>query len=219
MNRELRITGDGSHTVYVADLDEPYHSIHGAVQESEHVFIRQGFHQLDRSPVRILEIGFGTGLNAILTLVESISDQREVYYHAVEKYPLEAGEYNRLNFDQLISGCPEGIFMEMHNAPWGEAVPLLNTFSIFKERADFRSMDPAGKFDLVYFDAFAPKKQPHLWTEDIFSRLHKLMFPKGILVSYTSMGSVRRALISCSFHVEKIPGPPGKREMIRAIRI
>jgi tRNA U34 5-methylaminomethyl-2-thiouridine-forming methyltransferase MnmC len=219
MNRELRITGDGSHTVYIADLDEPYHSIHGAVQESEHVFIMQGFRQLDRSPVRVLEIGFGTGLNAILTLIESIRHQREVYYHAVEKYPLEDGEYSKLNFEHFISDCPAGIFMEMHHATWGEAVPLLSTFSIFKEHADFRSMEPAGIFDLVYFDAFAPKKQPHLWTEEIFCRLYKLVVPGGILVSYTSMGSVRRALITCGFRVEKIPGPPGKREMIRAIRI
>jgi tRNA U34 5-methylaminomethyl-2-thiouridine-forming methyltransferase MnmC len=216
MERELRLTEDGSHTLIAKELDEPYHSIHGAVQESLHVFIDQGFISIPKSPVRILELGLGTGLNLLLTLVEAELSGREVFYHAVEKYPLEAFEYIRLNYENVVEGIPAGKLLELHKAPWGEDFPLSDRFSVFKELADFRSMDPQGTFDLVYFDAFAPDKQPELWSQEIFETIADLVDTGGILVSYTSKGSVRRALISCGFEVDRVPGPPGKREMIRA---
>lgn len=219
MKRELRITEDGSHTIYVSDLDEPYHSIHGAIQESNHVFIKQGLHSISRSPLRILEAGFGTGLNALLTLAEASKLGIKVYYHAVEKYPLSETEYKQINYEQFIDGITAGSFISMHESPWAEQIPIAENFTLYKERADIRSMNPAGTFDLVYFDAFAPQKQPHLWSEEVFNPISKLMDPGGVLVSYTAKGSVRRALISCGFRVEKVPGPPGKWEMIRATRI
>jgi len=219
MKRELRITEDGSHTIYVSDLDEPYHSIHGAIQESNHVYIKQGLHSISRSPLRILEAGFGTGLNALLTLAEASKLGIEVYYHAVEKYPLSETEYKQINYEQFIDGITAGSFISMHESPWGEQIPISENFTLYKERADIRSMNPTGTFDLVYFDAFAPQKQPQLWSEEVFNPISKLMDPGGILVSYTSKGSVRRALISCGFQIEKVPGPPGKLEMIRATRI
>ena len=218
MNRELQLTEDGSHTVYVKGLDEPYHSIHGAVQESSHVFIDQGFKSLVKTHLNILEIGLGTGLNALLTLVASSSEKYKVYYHAVEKYPLSPLEYNQLNFERVISDIPPGCLLKLHDAPWETRFYLRDNFSIYKEKSDFRTMNPAGKFDLVYFDAFSPDKQPHLWSAEIFLKISQYMNSGGILVSYSSKSDVRRALVSSRFNVAKVPGPPGKWEMIRAIK-
>lgn len=219
LKREIRITEDGSHTFFLPEMDETYHSIHGALQESKHVFLRQGYHTLKKEKLRILETGFGTGLNALLTLAESVSSGQDVYYHAVEKYPLRPEEYSILNFEHHFEEIVPGSLTRMHDAPWGEEVQLNDHFTLFKEYSDFRLMEPPGMFDLVYFDAFDPQKQPHLWTQDIFCRISKQVKPGGILVTYSVRGSVRRALISCGFQVEKVPGPPGKREMIRATRI
>jgi len=219
MNRELRITEDGSHTVFFKDLDEPYHSIHGAIQESWHVFIEQGFLQLRQTSVRILEVGLGTALNLLLTVFSSEEKGTEVYYHAVEKYPLQPDEYNQLNFNKFFQGHGSEWLSVIHDAAWDKEVRITNWFTIFKERSDARAMKPMGIFDLVYFDAFAPDKQPELWSEEVFSMLAHLMNPGAILVTYAAKGSVRRTLQGCGFQVEKVPGPPGKREMIRARRI
>lgn len=199
-------------------MDESYHSIHGAIQESMHVFINQGFHAIRKPKMRILETGLGTGLNLLLTLIESEKHGTEIYYHAVEKYPLTPSEFEKLNYEQSIPGAPSGYLKRVHLAPWGEEYSLDDGFRILKEKADFRTMDPPAGFDLVYFDAFAPDKQPQLWTSEIFSKLYNVMNPGALLVSYSSKGSVRRALTSCGFEVKKIPGPPGKREMIQAFR-
>jgi len=218
MDRTLRLTEDGTHTLYVGELDETYHSIRGAMEESMHVFINQGFNKVRKTPMRILEIGLGTGLNVLLTLVESIRYELDVYYYAVEKYPLTPFEYSQLNYEKIIPGIPEGNLIKIHEAPWEKDNPITEKFLIHKELSDFRNMNPTGGFDLVCFDAFAPDKQPHLWSTAIFSQLYDLMSPGGILVSYSSKGNVRRALISCGFEVKKLPGPPGKWEMIRATR-
>lgn len=218
MKRELRITGDGSHTLYVCELDEPYHSMHGAVQESLHIFINQGFKTVNKSSVNILEMGFGTGLNMILTLRESEKRGIVVNYHGVEKYPLNMEEYGKLNYDQTIGGNFPAMLTMAHNAPWDTNISLTNKFTLYKELSDFRKMDPDGRFDLVYFDAFAPDKQPRLWSREIFTKIRDVTNKGAVLVSYSSRGSVRRLLDTCGFDVIKIPGPPGKREMIRAIK-
>jgi tRNA U34 5-methylaminomethyl-2-thiouridine-forming methyltransferase MnmC len=218
MDRALRLTEDGTHTLYVGELDETYHSNRGAMQESMHVFINQGFHKVRKTPMRILEIGLGTGLNLLLTLVESLRYEMDVYYYAVEKYPLAPSEYSQLNFEKFIPGIPKGSLIKIHEALWEEDFSMTENFLIHKEQSDFRSMNPTEGFDLVYFDAFAPDKQPHLWSTLIFSQLYDLISPGGILVSYTSKGIVRRALNSCGFEVKKLPGPLGKWEMIRATR-
>lgn len=219
MERSLRLTEDGSHTLYVDKLDEPYHSTHGALQESMHVFIEQGLHTISKPALRILEIGFGTGLNALLTMQFAKQANQEVHYHAVEKYPLNRVEYSQLNFEQVIDGVPNGFLNLMHDAEWETPVQLSDRFTLFKEESDFRSMNPPGNFDLVYFDAFSPDKQPALWSADVFSIIQKSTRPGAVLVTYSSKGVVRRTLISCGFKIEKIPGPPGKREMIRATRL
>lgn len=219
MERSLRLTEDGSHTLYVDKLDEPYHSSHGALQESMHVFIQQGLLTKEKTRLRILELGFGTGLNALLTMRFANQANLEVHYHAVEKYPLKRTEYSQLNFEQVIDEVPDGFLNLMHDAEWETSVQLSSRFTLFKEEADFRSMNPPGNFDLVYFDAFSPDKQPELWSAEVFSTIQKSTRRGAVLVTYSSNGAVRRTLISCGFKIEKVPGPPGKIEMIRATRI
>lgn len=218
MKREIRTTGDGSHTLYVHELDEPYHSIHGSIQESSHVFIEMGLHQIEGNTIRILECGLGTGLNLLLTLIATNKKMRKVYYHAVEKYPLDPDEYRILNFESIVTDSSPESLLRIHEGPWGLPFKLGDHFTVVKERSDFRKMDPNGSFDLVYFDAFAPNKQPAVWSEQVFSKIFSLMNPGAVLVTYTSKGTVRRTLNTCGFKVEKVPGPPGKREMIRATR-
>jgi len=218
MERRLKMTEDGSHTMYVRELDEPYHSTHGAIQESMHVFIKQGLLAVKKSSIQILELGFGTGLNALLTLTESLPMKLDIYYHAVEKYPLKESEYCLLNFEKLLSQAPQGSLQQIHSCPWGKAVQILDRFTLYKEHADFRSMDLPSNINLIYFDAFSPDKQPELWSEDIICSIGQVSEPGAILVTYSSKGIVRRTLASCGFDVQKVAGPPGKREMIRAIK-
>jgi tRNA U34 5-methylaminomethyl-2-thiouridine-forming methyltransferase MnmC len=218
MERILKITEDGSHTMFVKGLEESFHSSHGAIQESMHVFIKQGLNTIDKTSVNILELGFGTGLNAVLSLKEAQMQKLEIYYHAVEKYPLKEAEFKLLNYEQQIEGLPSGILQMMHNCPWGEPVQISEGFTLYKEKADFRSMKLPGHFDLIYYDAFSPDKQPELWTGEVIGVLGHASDPGTILVTYSSNGLVRRTLNSCGFEVSKVAGPPGKREMIRAIK-
>jgi tRNA U34 5-methylaminomethyl-2-thiouridine-forming methyltransferase MnmC len=218
MERILRITEDGTPTLFVQEMDEPYHSLHGAIRESRHVFIRQGLLTMQESALRILEVGFGTGLNALLTLNESISLNKDIYYHAVEKYPLNRPEYRPLNYEKFIDQAPEGAFDRMHECPWGKEVQISERFVLYKETADFRSMNVPPPIHLVYFDAFSPEKQPELWTEQVMDSISRLCDPGAVLVTYSAKGAVRRTLASCGFDVFKVPGPPGKREMIRAVK-
>jgi len=218
MKRELRLTDDGSHTLYLQDLDESYHSTFGAIQESLHIFIGQGFLTLDLPSISILEIGFGTGLNALLTLSEAERRGVEVQYHGIEKYPLDHKEYSSLNYEEFINGILPGSLMKLHKAPWEEAIRITENFTLTKELTDISTINPKGPFDLVYFDAFAPQKQEDLWSEEVFCRISRALKPGGILVTYTSMGIVKRALRSCGFEVKRAPGPPGKRHTLRAIK-
>lgn len=218
MERKLMITEDGSHTLFVNGMEEPYHSTHGALQESSHIFIKHGLHTLDKDTVSILELGFGTGLNALLTCIESISLDLDIYYHAVEKYPLNESEYKKLNYEKLLKSSPKGLLHKLHSCPWEKKVQVSERFTLYKENADFRSMNPPSKMKLIYFDAFSPDKQPELWKPAIFGSIARLAAPGAILVTYSSKGSVRRALSSNGFEVFKVAGAHGKREMIRAIK-
>jgi len=218
MERRLKITEDGSHTVFVKGLDEPYHSTHGAIQESMHVFIKQGLLTVNQSSVRILELGFGTGLNTLLSLKESFSLNLDIFYHAVEKYPLRESEYKLLNYEKLVEDVPHGMLDRIHSCPWGETVQISDRFTLYKEKADFRLMKPSPNINLVYFDAFSPDKQPELWTKEIIAPIAEVCTPGAILVTYSSKGNVRRTLSGCGFEIFKVPGPPGKREMVRALK-
>lgn len=214
----LVLTADGSHSVYNAEVGQHYHSVHGARQESERVFIDLGlqaaFVQFNAEPLRVFEMGFGTGLNALLTMREAAHQNRSVQYEAVELHPLPIAEAQQLNFDTLLG---TDALMDLHNAPWGETTAISPTFTLIKHAArlqDYRTTDP---FHLIYFDAFAPEGQPELWTTDIFAQMAAMLVPGGILTTYCSKGYVQRNLHSAGFTVEKHPGPKHKREVLRGV--
>lgn len=216
MDRTLVDTEDGSHSLYVPLLDEQYHSRHGAIQESQHVFLQMGLAPREESQVRILEIGFGTGLNALLT---ALAPSPAIDYIGVEAYPIRAEEAAQLNYAGLV---PEGqpVFDWLHTSPWGEwsNCPQVDGFRLFKLAERFENFDLDEAVHLIYFDAFAPDKQPELWTEAMFQKMARLLLPGGTLVTYSAKGSVRRTLQSVGLEIEKLPGPPGKREMLRALK-
>lgn len=214
--RELIITADGSHTIYVPEMDEHYHSIHGAVQESRFIFIKNGFDACRAEPLNILEIGFGTGLNAFLTALKSIETKRKVYYTTIEKYPLPLNITDSLNYHDYTGEGTEELFRLIHRAPWNSDAIICDNFRIKKMQADVTLQIPAGSYDLIYFDAFGPDKQPEMWSEDIFRRIASFTNEKGILVTYSAKGQVKRNLRGCGFEVSLLPGPPGKRQIIRA---
>lgn len=218
IQRELQETADGSHTLFIPEMDEHYHSVNGAVQESRHVFIEAGLHHQAKKDITVFEIGFGTGLNAFLTLLDAEENGRKVDYYSVELYPLEQELVQSLNYGKVI--CPEkkDLFQALHAAPWNETAYITNLFTLHKIQGDNNSCALPEGIDLVYFDAFAPDKQPEMWNQEIFDRLYAHMAQGGILTTYCAKGAVRRMMKEAGYSVERIPGPPGKREMLRAIR-
>lgn len=222
MARKLVTTSDGSHTLFVPELGEHYHSVHGAVQESMHVFIKHGLEALPtgEGAVYIFEMGLGTGLNLLLTALQPFT--RPIHYVSVEAYPVSAEEAAGLNYGNLFEEHPEakGLLQAIHNLPWGEAAELKPGLTVHKIHGKLSELGWAAlpQFTLVYFDAFAPDVQPNLWTEAVFAALHSQMQPAGILVTYCAKGSVKRAMKAAGFTIERLPGPPGKREMTRAVK-
>lgn len=222
MERKVTLTEDGSSTVFNSSFNQHYHSIHGAISESQHVFMKMGWERVRHNwnDLSILEIGFGTGLNALLVLLECINEiNRHVSYTTLEAYPLEEAEYRQLNYAQQLNypGQQEN-FISMHE--WNEEMPyaIENGFQFIKKKIKLEDFIPdQNAFDLVFFDAFSPEAQPELWTEEIFRKLYAGMKTGGILVTYCAKGQVRRNLIAAGFEVERLPGPPGKREMLRAV--
>lgn len=217
MYRELVLTEDGSHTIFVPEMGEHFHSVHGAIQESRHIFIQNGYQRVLSDPVSILEIGFGTGLNAILTLLESNADGKSVNYETWEAYPLTASESQLLNHPVILKTGRE-VFNRLHQAAWGIEVPVTPRFLLKKVRDDFLNFHSDRQFDLVYFDAFGPAFQPELWETGVFRKIAATMKKSSRLVTYSAKGEVRRNLRDAGFLVEKAPGPPGKREITVAIK-
>ena len=213
------MTEDGSTTLFHPGFNEHYHSIHGAVQESRHIFIHEGFEMIPALPVSILEAGFGTGLNAYLTFLASALKPGTIRYTAIEQYPLEEQIFRSLNYPEILNSSSAGDFIAMHDAPWNGEIRLSEHFFLHKIKEDLCAVRlPDRAYDLVYFDAFSPAVQPELWTEVIFRKLNRSMKPGAILVTYSVKGSVTRALAAAGFITEKLPGPPGKREMTRALK-
>lgn len=216
--RNVLATADGSHTVQIPELNITYHSHHGAVQESMHVFIEAGLlcqlDQIVNHPLHLLEMGLGTGLNTLLTFWEAAQQKREIHYTALELYPLQVHEWQGLHFtgreDEKL------LLQQIHESPWQQETAMSPYFTLRKVQQDLQSFETNQRFDLVYYDAFAPSAQPELWTADIFTRLFTHMNEGGVLVTYCSKGDVRRAMLATGFKVEKLPGPKGKREMLRA---
>lgn len=213
------LSEDGSHTLYVPSLHENYHSTHGAIAESMHVFILNGYKSISKKEIRILEIGFGTGLNAFLSMMEAGKENKRIEYTGIELYPLPMEIILKLNYPQLIKNAKERVFHLMHSCEWELPVKIKPEFILRKIRADACSYQFQGFYDLVYFDAFAPVIQPELWQEKIFCTIADAMSTGAILVTYSARGEVRRTLQKLGLKVERLPGPKGKREMIRATKL
>ncbi len=222
--RRVEQTEDGSYTLFVPELDEHYHSVKGAYTESVHIFIEMGLKASTVPCPRVLEIGFGTGLNAVLTLEEAIRSQRKIHYTGLELYPLPWDILEKLDFARMTG------FRKLHEAPWEEEVKITPEFTLRKIQADANRVllgkEEEGessrlgrirRWDVVYFDAFAPEKQPEMWSQELFNRLYVLLEEGGILTTYCAKGVVRRMLQAAGFTVERLSGPPGgKREILRA---
>jgi len=209
-------TKDGSSTLYVPELDETYHSRHGAIQESMHVFIKAGLQYCEahHDSLKILELGFGTGLNVWLTASHCT---KPVKFHSIEKYPVAIADALALNYpDQLDSEAGHEYFELITKAAWEESIGISPLFELHKTKADFRLAHLATDYDLVYWDVFGYRAQPHLWQADLFGKVFASMKKGGCLVTYSSKGVVRRTMEEVGFEVEKLDGPPGKREMVRA---
>jgi tRNA U34 5-methylaminomethyl-2-thiouridine-forming methyltransferase MnmC len=215
--REIRLTEDGSKTIYIPELDENYHSFHGALQEARHVFIQRGFRAIDKQEFAILEIGFGTGLNALLTALEAESNNKKIHYHGLEAYPVETDLLAQMDYCSVIDSpkC-EDLFTAIHRAPFDKTCPINIHFELTKVHALLEDYYPkAQQFDLIYFDAFGPRAQEDMWSIAHFKKLFVSLKPGGILVTYCAKGQVKRDLKSVGFHIESLTGPPGKREMTR----
>ncbi|TXG35211.1 tRNA (5-methylaminomethyl-2-thiouridine)(34)-methyltransferase MnmD [Seonamhaeicola maritimus] len=229
MKREIITTADGSKTIHIPEWNEQYHSKHGAIQEAYHVFIKHGLHYYGQSntetvhieeplnSLSILEIGFGTGLNALITLLESEKLKTKVDYVGVEAYPISQEEVSGLNYASELNS-DRLIFDKLHEVSWEEKHQISDQFSLKKQKKFFDEIKEKEVYNIIYFDAFGARVQPELWTEYIFKKMYDALKENGVLVTYSAKGSVRRAMQSVGFTVEKLPGPPGKREMLRAAK-
>ncbi|MCZ2443037.1 MAG: tRNA (5-methylaminomethyl-2-thiouridine)(34)-methyltransferase MnmD [Flavobacteriales bacterium] len=214
-SRNIILTKDGSDTILHPVLNEHYHSIHGAIAESEHVFIKHGMQAIDNNPVNILEIGMGTGLNAFLTWLEAEKTKRPVHYVTLEPYPVTEDLAKALNYAQVLRADRKW-FLMLHHCPWEKPNVLSPIFSFEKHKTAIQSFATTKKFHLIYFDAFSPDKVPEMWQADVFNKLYQILEPGGLLVTYCAKGAVKRTLQEVGFFVKKVAGPPGKREMMIA---
>ena len=220
MKRELKETSDGSHTLYVPELDEHYHSIHGAIQESMHVFIDKGIDALFCKNIDVLEVGFGTGLNALLTALWCDKHSLPVNYVGIEAFPLDAELSSRLNYSEVLDvNEAEDYFDKIHLANWNETVNIHSCFTLSKIERYIQEFETEQKFDIVYFDAFGPNTQKDIWELPILTKMYACLKQKGLFVTYSAKGELKRNLAQIGFAVETLTGPPGKREMIRARKI
>lgn len=220
MKIEIRETMDGSQTLYLEEIDEHYHSTFGAIQESQHVFIREGLEHCTAKEISLLEIGFGSGLNCYLTLLNCLKTDQNISYYSFENSPLPEELWDQLNYSLPFRDNDAEFFKLLHKAPWNCIAAINDQFSICKIEGDVLQHDliDLPMIDLVYFDAFSPDKQPELWEKPLFGKIFSRMNENGILVTYCAKGHVRRLLQAVGFCVERVPGPPGKREMLRAIK-
>ena len=213
MKRVIEHTDDGSATLYVPEMNEHYHSVKGARTESQHIFIDMGLKHVQTTHPHVLEIGFGTGLNAYLSLLASNETGKKVHYTGLELYPLEWDMIAELNYSD------DPLFKQIHTAAWDEEVEISPNFTLLKKKTDFTAIHKENnhqRYDVVYFDAFAPEKQPEMWEQQLFDHIYNLMNKGGVLTTYCAKGSIRRMLQAAGFVVERLPGPPGgKREILR----
>lgn len=218
---QIITTADGSKTLFIDEMREQYHSVNGALTESDYVYLRQGY---DFHPVQqpvVLEVGFGTGLNCLLTALRAEKQQRETIYYTLEKYPLAKNITDKLNYGALISEEAEQLFQKIHTCEWGKKEQISPFFHLNKLKLDITrdELNKVTPCHIVYFDAFGPDKQPEMWTSSVFGKVFEKTFYDGILVTYSAKGEVRRQLSAIGFKAQRLPGPPGKKEMLRGIKV
>lgn len=219
MKRKIIQTEDGSSSLLMEEWGETYHSIHGAIQEAKHVFIQNGLSLFKEQSVTVLEIGFGTGLNAFITFLEAENLNQTIDYVGVEAYPVFPEEVEKLNYvSQLNANQYNAAFQHMHSCEWGSKTLISDRFTLTKRKQFFNEINDKNQFDLIYFDAFGFQYQPELWSVDIFRKMFDALKEKGVLVTYACRGPIKRAMLEVGFSVEKLQGPPGKREMLRAVK-
>lgn len=219
---KILVTEDGSHTLQHPELDETYHSIHGAIQESKHVFIEAGLNKIaqQKKQFAILEIGFGTGLNAWLSAITAQELKYTIDYTTLEAYPLSSAITHQLNYaTSALHAEHSRLFAELHACEWEKLIRINSYFTLEKKEVKLEDFASEKQFDLIYFDAFSPQSQPELWTVEQFSKLYKILNDSGILVTYCAKGAVKRNLKEAGFIIEALAGPPGKREMTRAVKM
>lgn len=220
MKREIITTNDGSTTIHLPELNESYHSKHGAIQEAYHVFIKNGLSLFEGKSVSILEIGFGTGLNSFITYLEAKKSNQAIDYVGVEAYPVAVEEALQMNYVKELNANQEAaIFKSMHEADWEEKVAISDDFSLTKRQQLFQDINDEDAYNLIYFDAFGFRVQPELWSLEVFQKMYNALKINGVIVTYACRSSIKNAMIECGFKVEKLPGAPGKREMLRAKKI
>ena len=219
MKREIIQTQDGSTTIHLPEWEESYHSKHGAIQEAYHVFIKSGLELFPNNPISILEIGFGTGLNAFITYLEANKTQQTIDYVGVEAYPVLEEEALQMNYVvELHAQEEQEIFTDMHQSTWEEKRAIATNFNFTKRQQFFQDITDVNQFDLIYYDAFGFRVQPELWSLEIFQKMYSALKIGGVLVTYACRSSIKKAMIESGFTVEKLPGAPGKREMLRATK-
>ena len=218
MKREIITTSDGSTTIHLPEWNESYHSKHGAIQEAYHVFIKNGFTLFEGKPISILEIGFGTGLNCFITFLEAEKTKQPIQYVGVEAYPVVLEEALQMNYAAEIDNSASSVFQRLHELSWEQHHAVSDYFELTKRRQFFEEINDTEVFDLIYFDAFGFRVQPELWSEAIFDKMYAALKPQGVLVTYACRTSIKNAMVSAGFSVEKLPGAPGKREMLRATK-
>ncbi|MFT5848370.1 tRNA (5-methylaminomethyl-2-thiouridine)(34)-methyltransferase MnmD [Psychroserpens sp.] len=224
MQRKIITTADGSKTIQIEDWNEQYHSVHGAIQEANHVYLKHGllFYSSEmlaqqKSEISILEIGFGTGLNTLLTQLKAEELNQPINYVGVEAFPISSEELAQLNYASELKVSSETL-NQLHNCSWEEVHQISDVFKLKKQQQYFKDISAENQFDVIYFDAFGARVQPELWTEDIFKIMHKALKQNGVLTTYAAIGKVRRTLMALGFEVERLEGPPGKRHMLRAVK-
>ena len=216
MKREIIITSDGSTSIHLPEWEESYHSKHGAIQEAQHVFIKNGLSLCKGQSVSVLEIGFGTGLNAFITFIESQKSNQNIEYVGVEGFPVSAEEVVQMNYvNQLNANQFESEFKMMHTSDWEKNVTISEHFRLTKRKQLFNEINDKNQFDIIYFDAFGYRVQPELWSVEIFAKMFEALKEGGILVTYACRGPMKNAMKEAGFQIEKLAGPPGKREMLR----
>lgn len=214
MQNKIIITNDGSHSIFNSEINETYHSKHGAIVEAEHVFIRNGFSSANKNELNILEVGFGTGLNALLTYQKTLQKATYVNYHAIELHPVTNEKYKRLNFAELI-GLEHHNLLDLHTCSWEKEHKISRYFTFTKNHTSLQKYNTNIKFDIVYFDAFSPEKQSDMWDKKNFKKIYSFLKEDGFLVTYCAKGSVKRTMKSVGFEIVVLDGPPGKRQMTR----